>query len=406
MAWNLGTEYVALNGEGEAPLVELPTVKSMLRRAGIGADSYLSSHARLLDWQPFLTGQISRIGGASIPYFLVQLLGYKFTPDYYTNVYTLSLGAIVFAVGLLGLFFLRHKLLTATALLAGWDWAIPLRGSAGIHSYETLYHSSIPLVCFSLVLLGIRRLSHGRLMAAPVVAATGVFVLSSIQMGRVDQDAAASELREAVIADFERIQEIVPSGHSVFLMGSENRDIAVSTLFGGAAHMADYYLAGRTIESGGYQYDFLVTRQRIDIPALVTPKNRHLFLYHGIRHHELMDAIVSSIESKYETIVSGKPADHGVFDLYSSTRENTLTYVREPCSLTDMNQTFFLHIIPEDVHDVPLHSRRFGFVNYDFSFNQSGARFDGKCLATIRLPDYAIAGIRTGVEFSPHREED
>ncbi len=34
--------------------------------------------------------------------------------------------------------------------------------------------------------------------------------------------------------------------------------------------------------------------------------------------------------------------------------------------------------------------------NRDFAFAGRGAYFDGKCMATVALPDYPIAVIRTG----------
>lgn len=44
--------------------------------------------------------------------------------------------------------------------------------------------------------------------------------------------------------------------------------------------------------------------------------------------------------------------------------------------------------------------REFGFDNRDFSFEQYGARFDGKCLAVAPWPDYRVKEVRTG-QFIP-----
>ena len=89
-----------------------------------------------------------------------------------------------------------------------------------------------------------------------------------------------------------------------------------------------------------------------------------------------------------------QPAARSNFDLYL--RDNQLTYRRESCAAADTAANFFLHIIPQDVADLPAERQDAGFANLDFAFNRYGGLFDGKCLATIPLPDYPIAAIRTG----------
>ena len=84
------------------------------------------------------------------------------------------------------------------------------------------------------------------------------------------------------------------------------------------------------------------------------------------------------------------------FELYRQGRR--LIYYREGCTAGDTAAPFFLHITPEDVGDLPRGRRRYGFDSWGFHFGQRGLRFDGQCAATFELPDYAIAGIRTGQE--------
>ena len=61
---------------------------------------------------------------------------------------------------------------------------------------------------------------------------------------------------------------------------------------------------------------------------------------------------------------------------------------------------FFLHLIPANVADLPDHRKQYGFDNLDFVFDQHGDRFEGKCLAKVPLPEYAISEIGTG-QFVP-----
>ena len=83
-----------------------------------------------------------------------------------------------------------------------------------------------------------------------------------------------------------------------------------------------------------------------------------------------------------------------VFDLYL--QDNRLTYLRETCAAADTAAGFFLHIVPEDVADLPQERQAAGFANQDFAFNRWGGSFDGKCLAAVPLPDYPVKAIRTG----------
>ena len=56
----------------------------------------------------------------------------------------------------------------------------------------------------------------------------------------------------------------------------------------------------------------------------------------------------------------------------------------------------FLHIFPRDVNDLVSQSRHSGFDAARFGFKNHSRRFNDKCMATIPLPDYDIASIRTG----------
>ncbi len=381
MGFNFGTEYFALNGE--TPLTELPTVKSMLKRIGVD-DVYLSRYPHLMDWRPFLTGQISRIGGLSIPYFLLQLFGYEYTPHYRTTLFLL--GAVVFAVGLLGLFFVRYKILTATALLSGWCWAAPVRGSAATHDFEVLFHIGIPLVFFALVSLPIRRLSGDRLIEGLAIVAGLVFVLSSIPMARVGLDAEAPEHYEHYVtltADFERIRAIVQPGRSVFVAMRIDGGVGLWAR-SESLTLVKYYLAGRIFARDRSAYDFLISDQRIDGPALLTPENGQVFLYHGIEYSTLIDEMIARSELVFRSD----------FDVYRS--GNSLIYTRERCWGDDDAGWFFLHVFPVDVNDLPDHRKPYRFNALDFHFDEYRIPFIDRCVAVRDLPDYDIASVRTG----------
>ncbi len=99
-------------------------------------------------------------------------------------------------------------------------------------------------------------------------------------------------------------------------------------------------------------------------------------------------------QSAYDAAVSGEPVIRSGFDVYLN--GNTLAYVRETCARGDTEARFFLHLWPVDGDDLPGNRKRLGFDNLGFSFVWVGAVFDGRCMAKVTLPGYAIARIDTG----------
>ena len=106
-----------------------------------------------------------------------------------------------------------------------------------------------------------------------------------------------------------------------------------------------------------------------------------------------------SWRADYESIASGEPMARSVFDIYL--RENTVSYLKSPCSAADVQAEFFLHLVPEDLEDLPADRRQHGFGGVNFHYGNTAAlAFGGQCIMEYPLPDYPIARIRTG-QFTP-----
>ena len=90
----------------------------------------------------------------------------------------------------------------------------------------------------------------------------------------------------------------------------------------------------------------------------------------------------------------GEPVGRAAFDLYRDGR--VLAYHKEPCVTEDLRERFFLHVIPADARDLPPQDRRHGFENLGFGYREHGVRLGEACVALVPLPEYAIAGLRTG----------
>ena len=93
---------------------------------------------------------------------------------------------------------------------------------------------------------------------------------------------------------------------------------------------------------------------------------------------------------------SSEPDARAEFDLRLDEAARTLTYVKEPCAAADTERPFFLHVAPERADDLPEGRRGLGFDSRGFDFALNGVVFDGKCVAQVALPEYRIAGVRTG----------
>ena len=96
----------------------------------------------------------------------------------------------------------------------------------------------------------------------------------------------------------------------------------------------------------------------------------------------------------HKRTANSAPAAASDFAVYLG--EGELLYAKEPCAAADVEATFFLHLIPHNLADLPEWRRGHDFDNLDFEFRPNGAVFDGRCLAAVPLPEYGIARIRTG----------
>ena len=95
-----------------------------------------------------------------------------------------------------------------------------------------------------------------------------------------------------------------------------------------------------------------------------------------------------------EAVLAGEPLVSSVFDIHLA--GDALVYVRDGCTEADAARSFLLHFYPVDPGDLPDGSRTRGFENRDFGLWDHGARIDGRCLAVVPLPAYAVAGVRAG----------
>ena len=115
-----------------------------------------------------------------------------------------------------------------------------------------------------------------------------------------------------------------------------------------------------------------------------------------------LPANLAELRADYAALAAGEPVVRDYFDLYDL--GNRLVYLRESCAADDTAADFFLHLIPQQITDLPAERQAAGFAHAGFEFDRQGGHFDGKCLASVPLPDYPLAGLRTG-QYVPGQGE-
>jgi len=407
LTFNLTMEYVAL--DGETPLTELPSLQSILKRTAVNSSGYANQ-----SWRPFLEEQFRSILRMFIPYSLIARVGifestallWEFRNEIIVPVADpnlarvaawlsespgIGLGIVLSATCLIGSIFVRPRILFATLASFSFVWALPMRNTTSQHDFEVIYYIALPLVFFTIVLLLARRLTNrDGVFAAAAVAAAVLFAVSSFEMSRVVYSSDAARTAKAVEQDLLAIRELTGEERITPLgLGGIHR-----LVFFEGGNVMHYYL-NSILMSGGYPPPngprFVVMRHRIDTDALITPRNQYIFLYDT---QGLTADLVASYRSAYPSVVSTEPLAHQDFDVYID--DSTLYYVKEPCEREDTFKSFFLHVFPEDLDDLLDYRREHGFDNLDFLFIERGVMFDGKCVASADLPQYDIAGFRTG----------
>ncbi len=426
LTFNFANEYAAFGGE--IPVTELPSFQSMLVRTGLDRD-----FAPVGWWLSFLRQQFFRVCVASVPFVLsdwgaglaewfpLHLFrrgpGFSLSPPGLSGpLLSTSILALLMAVGaaaalvrLAGpLLEGQQRLLLAALALSGFCWALPMRYNVAYyaHLFEAMYYVGVPLTLYSLLLLYVRERWGSRPVAAFAAAALLAFAASTFRMDqRWGLDAHAAETQRAAMAELGAIRETV-RGKAVMVIESMKREWSTQVTW------PHYYLAGSVLvrlldmEAAARSADFLVTPDRVESDALLTPRNEQVFLYDS-------SGIADFVEwyrAAYQRAVSaGDPAARSHFDVYLD--DDTLTFVRETCVREDLvagwkRRRIFVDVTLEDPKDLPRQYKRYnryGSDNPFIPFSLYPVLFEGKCVAVVPLPVYPVSRIRMGQNRTPYR---
>ncbi len=416
LGFNFANEYAAFGGETR--VTELPSVRSMLGRTGLA--QYLDASFDHGWWMSFLRQQFFRVGVASVPFVLTDwgadLQGWFPRVPFVSLLLMVVVASTTVVCLARRLLAWRRRMLLATLALSGFFWTLPM-GNNAHYAHEALFYVGVPLVFYSLLLLYLRKRWGRGPVVGLAVAALLAFVVSAFQMDRRwGLDAQTAELQQAALAEFETIRETT-RGKVVLILASVEPEWSWQASWQTMRpdHASRYFLAGsilakplHTEEFWGYYpvesvlahfpdmeaaaraADFLLTRDRVESDALLTPGNERVFLYDSAG----TDDLVEFYRTTYQRVVSGEPAARSHFDVYLGDR--ALFHVREPCVREDVGNQIFMEVVPEDPKDLTGRDRRRGFRRDIPLFQYIGVLFEGKCMAILPLPDYPVSGIRTG----------
>ncbi len=435
---NLVGEYTAL-AESGLRVSDVPSIRSLLQKVGVvDAEGFYEPMRDALAWPAFLLTQLHRVGVAVLPSFLsAPLCSVDSLAAHNPLLVAVGVGATaICAVGLVCLWrgqgTWRLVLPLSALAFSGFCWAVPMRRTTASfsHEHEGMFHIGIAAVLVALAALALqvsrdRHTRAVRVRAFAAAAAIIVFAASTIRMGA--EGSAWSRYQEEVFADFQAIREKTLDA-TVFVVatGSPRRYL-------GSRLAMEFFLAGRIWQysdrreesyrevllgedgsvwqsppwDGPGAPDFIVARDRFDIPALLTPDNGTAFLYDSLprladayrRMPVLLTAPVAravfSVHLLRRTPHGRKP-NAAIHRWRSARRQHELAYFKEPCVEDDFEERFFVHVLPVADEDLPDRWREVGFEGLDFPFLAHGVRLAGMCVATLPLPDYAIDRIRTG----------
>lgn len=299
--FNFSNEYLAFGGEKAA--AELPSVQSMTRRIGV-AEDYTSRRTDVqlrmlelsvtrIDAMAYPNAFLDRHPGAT----LRRLPRTPVTPVDPRLAGFLALGACLAGLASIGLRRARGPALAALAL-SGFFW-IAITPFTVLHPFEAIFLVGVLLTGWSAAFLGLRRLAGPGVTIVATAVAAAIFGISCFDMARVadpslhaetprgfaaarvvGHDAESVSFLRALPGDFDAIREKMPTGSKVWMATSSGGESRVMAF--GARFAVDFYLSGYAMTddpAARSAADFVLTHERMEGAALLTPENREVFLY-------------------------------------------------------------------------------------------------------------------------------
>ncbi len=398
LGYNLAREHAAL--DGRRTLAELPSARSMLLRTGLGETKYADAEDR--QWPAFPRWQFHRVGAVSVPFALsgdADLDEFAWRDSEAPMLFWIG---VIATVGTLAGFavFRGPKGPLAALALTGFVWAllVPHNVAWVSHQYETMFHVGVPLCLFAALLFLVRRLWR----PAPAICAAlavVVFVASNIALGLRQRDAGEAHAQRAQTAEFESAAKTIGGG-SVWV----HAHTQALNRFVNQRHFVNFYMAGNFLHIGRLDLfddktigalDFVLAFERYDIPALLTPEHRLVFLYRaGTEAGAVLAAMRQAQREEHGRLGALTPAARTTWDIHIAPagapgRGAELAYFKASCTFDDTKGMFRLRVAALGGKAPWGHARE--LERRGFFFHEHGTMMDDKCVMRVPLPAWPAA---------------
>ncbi len=412
LGWNLAREYAALGGK--RPLAELPSARSMLTRTGLRETSY-ARREEMLPLPTLLKWQFHRVGAASLPVALsggIDMEEFTWRESGSSWLFWAGLAATLGVLASLGFFRGPRAPPFALALAGfGWTFLVPQHMGYQSHEYETMFHVGVPLCLFAALLLVVRHFWR----PAPVVgaaAAAVIFAVSSVAMGLAHRDPVEARAERALLTEFDAIAGTirgssiwVPVRRAALLRFVRERRVMNFLVAGSFVHYADRLDGADPAAIGAL--DFVLAFERYDIPSLLTPHHRFVFLYRAgadaaavlaamrearREEHRRLQALTPVVRAPWAVhVLPGPRAGWEQETRLPRRGVAEIVLFKTPCGSGDTRGIFQFGFLPA-AGQVPW-GRTVDLERGDFLFPDYGVRRDGKCELRVPLPAWHVGQV-------------
>ena len=426
LGYNLMQEYAVF--DGQRPVADLPSVKSMAKR------TWAPLPEPAVAWPAFLEWQLHRVGTMVLPFGLAPGLDFdegQWRASGALSIFWLGLVCTVACLAGLALLPRRHRSTLAALALSGFCWALLVRGNTAhlSHQYETVFYVGVPVVLFTAVFSFARKRGPRWAGSAGAAAAALVFVWSSVALGLTQRDLGKAHAGRALMAEFDAItaaiqgKTVLLPTHRHTLSRSLPHENVVNVLTAGAFVQDRRTAKLEATPPAAPALDFVLAFERFELPSLLTPNHRSVFLYEaGSDAGGVLQAMLAARRADWRRLATARLVARSAFDVrfvpgpgreggrvggeggrsggergrVGAEGGGELAFLRAPCAEGDTLGRFYFRAWPVRAADIAPWRARLGFEQHESYFTAGGDVFDDKCLLRMPLPRWPVANVRVG----------
>ena len=393
LSFNLVNEYLAL--DGERAWRDLPTVQSLRLRTGFNA-MLNEEHRDALNIRAFTFENMYRIGGNSIPFSLPGFsnnLG--LSKDSALETHGVALGIAFLALATLIIFATRAKILIVPLVAMGFVWSFPFRHQSAFHDTESIFYIGIPLVTFSILIMYIQRVVNVKISALLSLLSLLILCFSIAQISRIGYDNNEKIQQKFLFDDIEKVRTYADEKVLFISIPLINERFSLGWPLG--FYFPDSLIS---IDGDNRSADYVLSGESLAGTETLIPDTVSIFLYNVDEYNWGYDEVISRAASTASRLAMTGTDISPTESFYSAYHEQgAVWYIRDgPCDAgpAERDATFFLHVVPLNVEDLPASRREFGFDGLDFFPEEHWLDAGGYCIIRRDLPQYGITSIRTG----------